>query len=171
MAPTLSDVAATLARLYVTAPDLSPSEDDILSFTERLRYHYDRMPWQTYGTETDPGFTSWQQISEHAIAHRCFPVWRGNPAPWMAPHYTMMQRSIHDWLHVKLQADFTFAGELRVLAAECALFDQPIHRAILFSDFLQGGAYATTHGHFPAQRLVRCSDELIQSAVKLGEAF
>lgn len=171
MAPTLSDVAATLASLYVTAPTLELTDQQRAAFLVSTERSFRNLPYVCLFVSDDPPFQGWEDMAAYAENTGVMPVYDQHwPSYWTRRENAML-RAVHDHHHIQARAGFDFAGELKAFAHQAASSESSIHTAILFSEVVLQAAYHHTHGHFPPQRLVRCSDELIHSAVQLGGAL
>lgn len=171
MPPTLSDVAATLASLYVTGPTLELNDQQRAEFLISTERSFRNLPYVCLFVSDYPPFQGWQDMAAYAENTGCMPVYDQHwPSYWTRRENAML-RAVHDHHHIQAEAGFDFAGELKAFAHQASSTDDPIHRAVLFSEVVLQAAYHHAYGSFPVQRLVRCSDELIQSAVLLGEAL
>lgn len=171
MAPTLTDVAATLASLYVTAPtlDLTPAQKG--SFLLAVDDEYASLPFWPCVISNDPKYSGWESMAADIRENGKLLVDDRHAPSYFSREDNAKLRAVHDYHHVLSESGFDFAGELKAFAHQAASSESSIHTAILFSEVVLQAAYTTTHGSFPAQRLVSCSTDLIHSAIRLGETL
>jgi hypothetical protein len=65
----------------------------------------------------------------------------------------LKNRAVHDFLHIILDAKFTFEGELKVFKHTAKLMS-PDFKKVLFSEYVMQTAYTVHFGEFPEQKII-----------------
>lgn len=77
-----------------------------------------------------------------------------NESPIFDKETNLLNRALHDYLHCRLSAPFTYEGEKKVFEATCLMMGKKFH-SVMFSEFvLQTASTCAANGQFPVQKVV-----------------
>jgi len=139
-----------LARVYVTGANCAPTDHELTTLNKWIESEFNSIPCKVKFWTGDITLAECKAefnrtgILNISTAH--------NNHPYLSKSMNAKFRAVHDWAHLQMGADDSFAGEFSTWWANNA---PDCIQWILFSEIVLQAAANITTGEFQPQKLVR----------------